>query len=131
MLLEDRRVTLSHNIGFALILMLFHNSFSYKLGLSWIITKENPNFCGNYAFGFFFYDLIWTFLHAGTELLNLASQVDPGHSKWRGQLLHDLQATSAELARRALQQGKIDQARAKVHAEISCILFESSRYLNL
>lgn len=47
-------------------------------------------------------------------MLELADKLDPGLSKWRGELLFDLQSTSVILAQRALEENRITAQQAKV-----------------
>ncbi len=54
------------------------------------------------------------FLFEGKQLLELADKLDPGLSKWRGELLFDLQSTSVLLAQRALEENRITAQQAKV-----------------
>lgn len=46
----------------------------------------------------------------------MANQLEPGLSKWRGQLLFEMQSSNVVLAQRALDESKITSFQAKVHA---------------
>ena len=50
----------------------------------------------------------------GKQLLELAAKIEPGMSKWRGQLLFELQAATVVLAQRALKEDKIKRFQAQV-----------------
>lgn len=54
----------------------------------------------------------------------MADKIDPGLSRWRGQLLLDLQSSTNILNKRALEEKKISQDQAKV------IYHENSDTLN-
>ena len=45
----------------------------------------------------------------GKQLLEVASKIDPGLSKLRGDLLFELQSASVSLAQRALAEDRITQ----------------------
>ena len=47
------------------------------------------------------------------QLLDLADSIDPGFSKWRGQLLFEMQSAAVVLAQRALHEGKISNYQAQ------------------
>ena len=47
-------------------------------------------------------------------LLDLAEKIEPGMSKWRGQILFELQSTSVLLAQRAIDEGKMEKSKAMV-----------------
>ena len=57
------------------------------------------------------------FLIVGKQLLALAEQVDPGMTKWRGELLFEMQAATVVLAQRALEEGKLTRFQAQVSYE--------------
>ena len=50
----------------------------------------------------------------GKQLLGLADCIDPGMTKWRGQLLLDLQSSSTILTKRAFQEDRVTKEQAKV-----------------
>ena len=50
----------------------------------------------------------------GKQLLNLTEHISPGMTKWRGQLLFEMQAATVILAQRALEEGKIQRFQAQV-----------------
>ena len=54
------------------------------------------------------------FFIPGKQLLALAEQVDPGMTKWRGELLFEMQAATVILAQRALEEGKLTRFQAQV-----------------
>ena len=54
------------------------------------------------------------FFIPGKQLLALAEQVDPGMTKWRGELLFEMQAATVVLAQRALEEGKLTRFQAQV-----------------
>ena len=47
-------------------------------------------------------------------LLDLAEKIEPGMSKWRGQILFELQSSSVLLAQRAVEEGKMEKSKAMV-----------------
>jgi len=47
------------------------------------------------------------------QLLALAEKVDPGMTKWRGELLFEMQAATVVLAQRALEEGKLTRFQAQ------------------
>ena len=47
-------------------------------------------------------------------MLALADKIDSGLSKWRGQLLFELQSSAVILAQRALEENRITNFQAKV-----------------
>jgi len=47
------------------------------------------------------------------DLLDLADKVEPGMTKWRGQILFEYQSASVVLAQRALDEAKLDKWKAK------------------
>ena len=59
---------------------------------------------------FYFYT---TFL-LGKQLLGLADKIEPGMTKWRGQLLFEMQSATVVLAQRALEEGKLKRFQAQV-----------------
>ena len=46
-------------------------------------------------------------IHTGKQLLEVASKIDPGFSKLRGDLLFELQSASVLLAQRALAEDRV------------------------
>ena len=54
-----------------------------------------------------------TFL-SGKQLLGLADKIEPGMTKWRGQLLFEMQSATVVLAQRALEEGKLKRFQAQV-----------------
>ena len=44
----------------------------------------------------------------------LAEKIEPGKTKWRGELLFEMQAATVVLAQRALQEGKVQRFQAQV-----------------
>ena len=48
------------------------------------------------------------------QLLDVADKIEPGMSKWRGQILFELQSASVVLAQRALDEGKLEKWKAQV-----------------
>ena len=50
----------------------------------------------------------------GKQLLSIAEKVDPGMTKWRGELLFEMQAATVVLAQRALDEGKLTRFQAQV-----------------
>ena len=54
-----------------------------------------------------------TFL-LGKQLLGLADKIEPGMTKWRGQLLFEMQSATVVLAQRALEEGKLKRFQAQV-----------------
>ena len=48
------------------------------------------------------------------SLLDLADKVEPGMTKWRGQILFELQSASVILAQRAVDDGKMEKYKAMV-----------------
>ena len=48
------------------------------------------------------------------DLLDLADKVEPGMTKWRGQILFEYQSASVVLAQRAVDEAKLDKWKAKV-----------------
>ena len=63
-------------------------------------------------------------------MLALAEKVDPGMTKWRGELLFEMQAATVVLAQRALEEGKLTRFQAQVSYErlyfvifVSCVQF--------
>ena len=49
------------------------------------------------------------------ELLDLADKIEPGMTKWRGQILFEYQSASVVLAQRAVDEAKLDKWKAKVY----------------
>ena len=49
------------------------------------------------------------------ELLDLADKIEPGMTKWRGQILFELQSASVTLAQRAMDEGKLEKWKAQVN----------------
>ena len=49
----------------------------------------------------------WSHLPTGKQLLEVASKIDPGFSKLRGDLLFELQSASVLLAQRALAEDRV------------------------
>jgi len=47
------------------------------------------------------------------ELLDVANIIEPGMTKWRGELLFDTQATAVILTQRALNEGRIKNFQAQ------------------
>ena len=60
-----------------------------------------------------FFHLFTTFL-LGKQLLGLADKIEPGMTKWRGQLLFEMQSATVVLAQRALKEGKLKRFQAQV-----------------
>ena len=50
----------------------------------------------------------------GKQLLGLADKIEPGMTKWRGQLLFEMQSATVVLAQRALEEGKLKRFQAQV-----------------
>ena len=48
------------------------------------------------------------------QLLDVAEKIDPGMSKWRGQILFELQSASVILGQRALDERRLDRWKAQV-----------------
>ena len=48
------------------------------------------------------------------DLLDLADKIEPGMTKWRGQILFEYQSASVVLAQRAVDEAKLDKWKAKV-----------------
>ena len=48
------------------------------------------------------------------QLLDLADIIEPGMTKWRGELLFETQATAVILTQRALDEGKVKNFQAQV-----------------
>ena len=48
------------------------------------------------------------------QLLDLADKIEPGMTKWRGELLFDTQATAVILTQRAINEGRIKNFQAQV-----------------
>ena len=48
------------------------------------------------------------------QLLDLAEKIEPGMSKWRGQILFEMQSASVILAQRAIDEGKLEKWKAQV-----------------
>ena len=71
-----------------------------------------------------------TFL-LGKQLLGLADKIEPGMTKWRGQLLFEMQSATVVLAQRALEEGKLKRFQAQVtyHPYFTSVL--SSKYFKL
>ena len=44
----------------------------------------------------------------------MAEHIEPGMTKWRGQLLFEMQAATVVLAQRALEEGKVQRFQAQV-----------------
>jgi hypothetical protein len=53
-------------------------------------------------------------IFAGKQLLSVAKKIDPGLSKWRGELLFQLQAAAVVLAKRSFDEGRISKFQAQV-----------------
>lgn len=49
------------------------------------------------------------------QLLDLADKIEPGMTKWRGQILFELQSATVILAQRALEEEKLPKWKAQVH----------------
>jgi len=47
------------------------------------------------------------------QLLGLADKIEPGMTKWRGQLLFEMQSATVVLAQRALEEGKLKRFQAQ------------------
>ena len=58
--------------------------------------------------------MLFIFIILGKQLLAIAEHVDPGMTKWRGQLLFEMQAATVVLAQRALEEGKLTRFQAQV-----------------
>jgi hypothetical protein len=58
--------------------------------------KKTPNLC------------------SGKQLLAVAKKIDPGLSKWRGELLFQLQTAAVVLAQRSYSEGRITKFQAQV-----------------
>ena len=56
-------------------------------------------------------------LIVGKQLLELADKIEPGKSKWRGELLFEMQSASVILAQRSLKDGRITNFQARVRVE--------------
>ena len=54
------------------------------------------------------------FISLGKQLLGLADKIEPGMTKWRGQLLFEMQSATVVLAQRALEEGKLKRFQAQV-----------------
>ena len=48
------------------------------------------------------------------QLLDLAEKIEPGMTKWRGQILFEYQSVSVILTQRALEEKKLDRYKAQV-----------------
>ena len=48
-----------------------------------------------------------------------SEHVDPGMTKWRGQLLFEMQAATVVLAQRALEEGKL----SRFQAQVICLIY--------
>ena len=48
------------------------------------------------------------------QLLDLADKIEPGLTKWRGQLLFELQSASVILTQRAVDEGRLQKYQAQV-----------------
>merc|ERR1719436_1516318 len=48
-----------------------------------------------------------------SQLLELADKIEPGMTKWRGQILFEYQSASVVLAQRAVDEAKLDKWKAK------------------
>ena len=51
------------------------------------------------------------------QLLDLADKIEPGMTKWRGQILFELQSSSVILAQRALEEEKLAKWKAQVYTK--------------
>ena len=49
-----------------------------------------------------------------SQLLELADKIEPGMTKWRGQILFELQSASVILAQRAIDEGRLEKYKAQV-----------------
>ena len=49
------------------------------------------------------------------QLLDLADKIEPGMTKWRGQILFELQSATVILAQRASEEEKLPKWKAQVH----------------
>ena len=56
----------------------------------------------------------YTIFSLGKQLLGLADKIEPGMTKWRGQLLFEMQSATVVLAQRALEEGKLKRFQAQV-----------------
>ena len=70
----------------------------------------------------------YNFFLLGKQLLGLADKIEPGMTKWRGQLLFEMQSATVVLAQRALEEGKLKRFQAQVtyHPYFTSVL--SSKY---
>merc|ERR1712223_476205 len=48
-----------------------------------------------------------------SQLLELADKIEPGMTKWRGQILFELQSASVILAQRAIDEGRLEKYKAQ------------------
>ncbi len=58
--------------------------------------------------------IICIFVIPGKSLLEVADSIDPGLSKWRGQLLFEQQSAAVVLAQRALRENRMQPYQARV-----------------
>jgi len=66
------------------------------------------------------------------QLLDLADKIEPGMTKWRGELLFDTQATAVILTQRAINEGRIKNFQAQeIFAENLGYLQESIAILQV
>ena len=63
----------------------------------------------------------------GKQLLSIAEKVDPGMTKWRGELLFEMQAATVVLAQRALDEGKLTRFQAQVIPINNCWFYLKSQ----
>ena len=49
------------------------------------------------------------------QLLDLADKIEPGLTKWRGQIIFEYQSVSVILAQRALEENRLERYKAQVN----------------